>query len=201
MRRGPGYPTSLGLIGLLLLAGCGGGDSREAANEEAPTGEAPAAEAASAPAPATQDAPLTVEDIARWEKGMAAELTAVKAAGARLAAAKTGEDTLSAVMDVQEMATTPIGAEAAGVDPDRYRALRSDLSAAVSYLTPHLGGIDTTLLSPAQREEMRKMNAAQLTTIAARVPPALVEALKPKAEALRKQDLELAGARLKSAGM
>jgi hypothetical protein len=196
MPRGPGYQTALRLLGLMLLAGCGAAGDRETVSAD---DEAPATE--TAPAPATQDAPLTVEDIGRWEKGMAAELAAVKAAGAKLAEARTGEDTLAAVMDVQEMATTPIGAKAAGMDPDRYRAMRSDLSAAVSYLAPHLGGIDTTLLSSEQREELRKMNAAQLTTIAARVPPALVEALKPKAEAMRRQDLELAGARLKSAGM
>jgi hypothetical protein len=87
------------------------------------------------------------------------------------------------------------------VDPERYNALRSDLSAAVSYLAPHVGGIDTTMLSPAQREEMRQMNAAQLQQMEARVPPPVVEALRPKAEALRKQDLELTGARLKGAGM
>ena len=200
MRRGTGNPTPLRLLAILLLAACGGGGDRDAARGDASAGDAPAAESP-APAPATRDEPLEIEDIERWEKGLAAELAAVKEAGSRLAGAKTGEDTLSAIMGVQEMATTPIGAKAAGVDPDRYRALRSDLSAAVSYLTPHLGGIDTTLLSPEQREEMRRMNAAQLTTMAARVPPALVEALKAKAEALRKQDLELAGARLKSAGM
>ena len=132
---------------------------------------------------------------------MAAELAAVQEAGAKLESAKTGEDTLSALMGVQEMTTTPAGARAAGVDGERYKAVRSDLSAATSYLTPHLGGIDTTMLSPAQRDEMRQMNAAQLKQLEGRVPAEVVEALKPRAEALRKKDLELAGARLKSAGM
>jgi hypothetical protein len=104
-------------------------------------------------------------------------------------------------MGVQEMTTTPVGARAAGVDEERYRVVRSDLSAATAYLTPHLGGIDTTMLSPAQREEMRQMNAAQLKQLEGQVPSEVVEALKPKAEALRKKDLELTGARLKGAGM
>jgi hypothetical protein len=142
-----------------------------------------------------------VEDIERWEKGMAAELAAVQEAGGKLSSAKTGEDTLSALMGVQEMTTTPVGARAAGVDEERYRLVRSDLSAATAYLTPHLGGIDTTMLSPAQREEMRQMNAAQLKQLEGQVPSEVVEALKPKAEALRKKDLELTGARLKGAGM
>ena len=45
------------------------------------------------------------------------------------------------------------------------------------------------------------MNAAQLKQLEGRVPADVVEALKPKAEALRKQEIELAGARLKGAGM
>ena len=132
---------------------------------------------------------------------MAAELAAVQEAGTKLKSAKSGEDTLSALMGVQEMTTTPVGAEAAGMDQERYKTVRSNLAAAVAYLTPHLGGIDTTMLSPAQREEMRQMNAAQLKQMEGRVPAEVVEALKPKAEALRKKDLELTGARLKGAGM
>jgi hypothetical protein len=192
----PGY-----FLTILLLAGCGGGgDQRDSGEEAAADAPAPAEEPAGDPAgPAA--APLTTEDIGRWEKGMAAELAAVQEAGEKLVSARTGEDTLSAIMGVQEMSTMPIGAKAAGVDPERYNALRSDLSAAVSYLAPHVGGIDTTMLSPAQREEMRQMNAAQLQQMEARVPPPVVEALRPKAEALRKQDLELTGARLKGAGM
>jgi len=195
------YRTPLCLLPLLLLAGCGG-DARK--------DEPPAGAAAGAPAPASDPSgqpgdpvstPLSVEDIERWQKGMAAELAAVQAAGAKLASARSGEDTLSAMMGVQEMTTTPVGARAAGVDEERYKTMRSNLSAAVAYLTPHLGGVDTTLLSVAQREEMRQMNAAQLHRLEGTVPAAVVEALKPKAEALRKQEIALAGARLKGAGM
>jgi hypothetical protein len=205
MLRAIPFRTPLRLLTIVFLAGCGGGPGKDEAHDEA---VAEAGGDGAAPAPDTagksgspSSAPLAVEDIARWEKGMAAELAAVQEAGAKLKSAKTGEDTLSALMGVQEMTTTPVGARAAGVDEERYSALRSDLSAATSYLTPHLGGIDTTLLSPAQREEMRQMNAAQLKQMEGRVPAGVVEALKPKAEALRKKDLELAGARLKGAGM
>jgi hypothetical protein len=160
-------------------------------------GDAPKDDSAADPT----SAPLSVGDIERWEKGMAAELAAVRGSGAKLASARTGEDTLSALMGVQEMTTTAVGAEAAGVDQERYQTVRSNLAAAVAYLTPHLGGIDTTMLSVAQREEMRQMNAAQLKQLEGAVPPEVVEALKPKAEALRKKELELAGARLKGAGI
>jgi hypothetical protein len=203
MLRALPFRTPLRLLTVLLLAGCGGGEGKEETQDEpAAAGDAPAP----APDAASQtghpsSAPLAVEDIERWEKGMAAELAAVQEAGAKLESAKTGEDTLSALMAVQEMTTTPVGARAAGLDEERYNVVRSDLSAAVGYLTPHLGGIDTTMLSRAQRQEMRQMNAAQLKQLEGRVPAEVVEALKPKAEALRKKTLELAGARLKGAGM
>jgi len=205
MLRAFPFRTPLGLLTLVFLAGCGGGPGKDEAHDEA---VADAAGDAPAPAPdaagqsgSPSSAPIAVEDIERWEKGMAAELAAVQAAGVKLSSAKTGEDTLTALMGVQEMTTTPVGARAAGVDEERYRVVRSDLSAATAYLTPHLGGIDTTMLSPAQREEMRQMNAAQLKQLEGRVPAEVVEALKPKAEALRKKDLGLTGARLKGAGM
>jgi hypothetical protein len=205
MLRAVPFWTPLHLLTLLFLAGCGGGEGQKETHDAAAAGAA-----GDAPAPApdaasqsgnSSSAPLSVDDIERWEKGMAAELAAVQEAGAKLESAKTGEDTLSALMAVQEMTTTPAGARAAGVDEERYNVVRSDLSAAVAYLTPHLGGIDTTMLSPAQRDEMRQMNAAQLKQLEGRVPAEVVEALKPKAEALRKKTLELAGARLKGAGM
>jgi hypothetical protein len=147
------------------------------------------------------NAPVTVADIDSWQKGMAAELEAVRAAGARLKEAKTGDDTLSAMMGLQEMATREAGAKAAGLDVERYKFVNSELSAATSYLTPALGGIDTTMLSPAQRDELRQSNADQLKQMEDRVPADVVEALKPRAAELRKQTLELAGERLKSAGV
>jgi hypothetical protein len=201
MLRAFPFRTPLRLLTVVLLAGCGGGAAKdEAVADAAGDASGPAPDAAGQSG-SPSSAPLSVEDIGRWEKGMAAELAAVQKAGAKLKSAKTGEDTLSALMGVQEMTTTPVGARAAGVDEERYGVVRSDLSAATAYLTPHLGGIDTTMLSPAQREEMRQMNAAQLKQMEGRVPAEVVEALKPKAEALRKKDLELAGARLKGAGM
>jgi hypothetical protein len=195
------FQTPASLFTMLLVAACGGSaDNGESQDEAAADAPAPASDPSNEPASPT-NAPLSVEDIERWEKGRAAELAAVQEAGKKLGTAKTGEDTLSAVMGVQEMTTRAVGARAAGLDEERYNVVRSELSSAVAYLTPHLGGIDTTMLSPAQREEMRQMNAAQLKQMEARVPAAVIEALKPKAEALRKKDMELAGARLKSAGM
>jgi hypothetical protein len=144
---------------------------------------------------------VTVPDIDSWQKGMAAELEVVRAAGTKLKEAKTADDTLSAMMGMQEMATQEAGAKAAGLELERYKFVNSELSAAVSYLTPQLGGIDTTMLSPAQRDELRESNAAQLKQMEDRVPADVVEALRRRAPELRKQSLGLAAERLKSAGV
>ena len=92
---------------------------------------------------------------------MAGELEAVHAAAAKLKDAKTGDDTLTAMMGVQDMATSEAGAKAAGVDEERYKLIRSNLSAAASYLAPTIGGVDTTMLSADQRAEMKRTNQVQ----------------------------------------
>lgn len=198
--------AALACVLVLILTACGGGDSDT--DEAAPPVDAEArAEQANEPAQqapeatAGTNAPVTVADIGSWQKGLAAELEAVRAAGARLKEAKTSDDTLSAMMGLQEMATWEAGAKAAGLDVERYKFVNSELSAATSYLTPALGGIDTTMLSPAQRDELRQSNADQLKQMEDRVPADVVEALKPRAAELRKQVLELAGERLKNAGV
>lgn len=193
-------------LALTVLTACGGRDSAD--QDHSPSAEAPAGgeAAATTAAPAADpsaaiNAPLTVADIDLWQKGMASELEAVRAAGAKMKGAKTGEDTLSAMMGVQEMTTIAAGAQAAGVEQERYKVIRSNLSAAASYLMPALGGIDTTMLSPAQRTELKQMNETQLKQLEGIVPTDVVAALRPRAAELRKQDLELVGARLKGAGM
>jgi hypothetical protein len=210
MYRSPGLrATSAGLLSFLLFTACGKKDAQP--DTSAATGSSSEDSAAqpqpsmnpqpSEPAANPTVVPLTKDDIARWEKGMDGELQAVKEAGAKLKVARNGEDTLNAMMGVQEMGTVEAGAKAAGVDPERYKFIRSNLSAVVGYLTPTLGGIDTTNLPPAQRDELRKGNEAQLQRMQQEVPADVVEALKPRAVELRKKNMELVGARLKGAGI
>lgn len=200
----PRIACSLLLI-VPLVFGCGGKDDDRAAEDGdgmAAADSAPAStDQAQAPAANPITVPLTAADIERWDKGMAGELKAIEEAGAKIKSARSGEDTLSAMMGVQEMATIGAGAQAAGLEQERYKFVRSNLSAVVAYLTPSQGGIDTTLLSQAQRDEMRQMNESQIQRMQAEVPADVVEALKPRAVELRKKDLELVAARLKGAGM
>ncbi|HYC32815.1 MAG TPA: hypothetical protein VEB59_11045 [Gemmatimonadales bacterium] len=199
------YRSAAALLLLASLAACGGEKPAPDAQTDAAEAEAaPSAEAATPPpAPSHHPdvAPVTVEDIDRWQKGMAGELEAVKAATERMKAARNGEDSMSAMMAVQETSTREAGAKAAGVDVERYGVIRSHLSEATSYMTPELGGIDTTMLSQEQREEMKRLNESQLERMQETVPENVLEALRPRASELRKQELTLVGARLKGAGM
>jgi hypothetical protein len=186
-----------------LLVGCGGGDAAKddaAADPAAEATQSEAAPAEAAPPANPSNTPLAVEDIDRWAKGMEAERKAVQEAGVKLKDAKTGEDTLNAMMGVQEMTTVEPGAAAAGVDRERYLFVRTNLSAAASYLAPEIGGIDPSTLSPEMRAELQKGNEAQLAQIADAVPAEVVTALKPRATELRTKDLELVAARLRAAG-
>jgi hypothetical protein len=200
--------ASAGLLAVGLLFACGRKDAQPDVSADTASGEESAAQdTSSSAAPAAQptgtptSAPLTPADIERWTKGIDGELQAVREAGAKLKSARTSDDTLNAMMGVQEMATVDAGAKAAGVDPERYKFIRSNLSAVVGYLTPSLGGIDTTSLPQAQRDELRKGNEAQIQRMQQEVPADVVDAVKPRAAELRKKDMELVAARLKGAGM
>lgn len=200
--------ASAGLLAVGLLLACGRKDARPDVSADTASSEESAAQGtSSSDAPAAQptgnpsSAPLTPADIERWTKGMDGELQAVREAGAKLKSARTSDDTLNAMMGVQEMATVDAGAKAAGIDPERYKFIRSNLSAVVGYLTPSLGGIDTTSLPQAQRDELRKGNEAQIQRMQQEVPADVVDAIKPRAAELRKKDMELVAARLKGAGM
>ena len=147
----------------LILAACGGKDPDSSTDDESASADS-AAEAAtpqsetvspgqtSEPAANAVTAPLTRDDIARWEKGIEGEMDAVRQASTKLQNARTGEDTIAAMMGVQEMATLEAGAGAAGLEPERYKFVRSNLSAVVQILTPALGGM--------QRVESRRAGAA-----------------------------------------
>jgi hypothetical protein len=202
-------PTLIVLTSFLVF-GCGrrdadtaSADSAAAADtaESADTVATGSAKGRTAePAEASSRA-LTVDDIGRWEKGLAGEMQAVQEAANKLKAARTQEDTLNALMAPQESETASAGAQAAGLDEERYKFVRSKLSDVVAHLAPLELGMDTTMIPQAQRDQLRSEHESYLKQTAWAVPTEVVEALKPRAAELRKKDLELVGARLKAAGM
>lgn len=215
----PSIPRVLGfiLVPTVLMSGCGekkadtasadsaaAADSAAMAAAETDTAAAPSDTGATQPAGTSGDAssrPLTVADIERWEKGLAGEMRAVQDAAAKMKNARTQEDTLNAIMAPQESETAAAGAQAAGLDEQRYKLIRSEFSEVLRSLAPLAMFSDTTQIPPAQREEFRKQGEDYLKQMESRVPAEVVEALRPRAAELRKKDLELAGARLKAAGV
>ena len=146
-------------------------------------------------------APLTVGDIDKWQRGMEAELKAVQEAGVKLKNAKTSQDTLEAMMGANEMNTLEAGAKAAGLDVERYKFVRTNLSAATGALSPIEMEMNTKEMPASMIDEMNKGRAATLERMAVDVPAPVVEALRARAASLRKQDMTLVGERLKASGI
>jgi hypothetical protein len=196
------------LAAATVVAGCARSDKSDTAS----TDSTPAASDSAASAPTTAAAPsasssaantaasLTADDIDRWQKGMDAELEAVKKAGADLAAAKTSNDSLSAIMAANEMGTLAAGAKGAGVDEKRYQLIRTTLSPLVGELAPIEQQMDVSKLPAAAVAQLKKSREASAAQATAGLSPELVEALEPRAAALRKQSMALTGERLKAAG-
>lgn len=187
-----------------VAAACGRSEQADTADSAAAADSAVSTSAAPAPTPSPANntpASLSADDVDRWQKGMDAELEAVKKAGADLKAAKTSSDTMSAMMAANDMSTRAAGAKAAGVDEERYQLIRTTLSSVVGQMAPLEQEMDVSKLPAASVAELKKGREAGLAQATAELSPALVDALKPRAAALRKQDLTLTAERLKASGM
>ncbi len=189
---------------LATLAACGGDASEEAADTLAAIeGDQSAMTApTSDPAAATaSDAPVTVEDIDRWQRGMAAELEAVRAAEERLARATTGTDSVDAIFDANDTATREEGARGAGVDEARYGRIGSTFSGIVRYMVPLSAEMDVSAMPAEMQEQMQAGREQSLARASEGVPPEVLEALRERAAELRRQEMELVGARMRAAGI
>jgi hypothetical protein len=189
-------------LAAILAAGCGGKkpsvdpDTVAAADSAPPAPSSPAAQPAAQPS----DVPLTVADIARWRQGMDAELKAVQDAEQKKKASKNGDDSLSALMAMTEMSTTPIGAKAAGVDENRYKVIRSTFEETVAQLTPPAAeGMDTAQMPASLRAEYAKGREQTLARLSSSLAPGVIDSLRPHALELRKQSIALAAERVKGA--
>ena len=213
-------------LALAFPLACGKGDDAEAeagdtaaatADEAAAEGgEASTAAAppppADAPNPVT--APLAAEDFDRYERGLTAEIAAVRKAIADRRAAKSSTDSLSAQFAALESGTQEAGAQAAGVPVDRYRHIHQELGSTISarVMNPTMlkNLPDSAAIKdlPAERQEearknMREMRAAFSDSAAYhRIPPELQDAFKARASA-RLDTLwkELFALRMQAAGI
>jgi len=128
------------LVSTLQLTACAKSDNADAGNDSATAAEAPAANTTpAAPVTATEttaEASMTVSDIDRWQRGMDAELAAVRELGTKLKTARNSTDTMSVIFGVDETATRARGARAVGLDENRCGLVRSTLSSVVRYMVP-----------------------------------------------------------------
>ena len=147
----------------LLAAGACTAEDRQPASGSGRV-DRPASDAAQQPATgAPQDAPATFTeaDLDAFERGLRREIEAVRAAQKRSGTAKTAEERGAAFQDSFEHATMPLGAEAAGLPLDRYRAIRETVMRTFRILD-FQGTIDGPMqmdmsrASAAQKEELSR---------------------------------------------
>jgi hypothetical protein len=114
------------LVVLVLIvctsAGCGS-SSTEPESTAASTGAAASASPA-ATGTSTEAIVLTAADLAALQRGVEKEIDAVRAAQEQSASATTAQARGQAIQAAFETATIPLGAAAAGLSLERYRAVR-----------------------------------------------------------------------------
>jgi hypothetical protein len=183
---------------------CGGKKSADAAASDSAAAAAPSTTTPVATTPASNqstDTPLEVADIDRWQRGMHGELEAVHKAGESMRNAKNTNDSTAAMFAANETATVGAGASAAGVSESRYQTIRTTLGALAAELAPIEAEMDVSKMPAAAVDQLKKSREASAAQSAANLPPALVDALKPRAAELRKQSLALLAERMKAAGL
>ena len=208
MRMTRSRSISLAVLSLVAVAACGHSrdaatDSTAAATDSTPPATAPSTSAAVTPASssaASTDAPITVADIDAWQKGMTAELTAVQDAGTARQNAKNATDTLNAMFGANDMSTRPAGAKGAGMSEARYQYVSNKLSSIVGNLSPVEAEMNMKDMPESFRKQMQESREQSATQEMAGMAPDVQAALRTRAADLRKQSLELAGARLRAAG-
>lgn len=148
---------------LLLATGACTSDDGRPASEDMRV-ERPESEAAEQDATGGRDdipVTFTEADLDAFERGLRREVEAVRAAQRRSGTAKTPEGRGAAIQDAFEHATMPIGAEAAGLPLDRYRAIRETVMRTFRILD-FQGTIDGPMqmdlsrASAAQKEELSR---------------------------------------------
>jgi hypothetical protein len=116
------------IVGALIFAiaggACGGGNE----NQETSTADAPARGGSE------KAVAFTEADLDKFERGLRAEIDAVKAAQKRAASATTAQERGDAMQAQWEEATIPTGAEASGLSDARYRDVRGTVNRVLTTL-------------------------------------------------------------------
>lgn len=193
---------------LLLLAACGGNADRPRPEDAVATAETAAARDDTAPAGAASAEPafvLRAADVEVYRRGMQREREVLLDARQRLGGARSANDTMNILLEVQPAPLQREGARAAGVSEDRYRRVADAINGVLA--KREMGGAmqsqmaqaaaDTLDMPPELRarvrEGLRQSEAAWGDPYAG---------LTPEAEqALRAHEAELAQLRAEVIGL
>ena len=158
-------PVALSVL-LLAAAACGGTD--QPADESVDTTAAGAGSTASPDlatgSSADAAAPLTSDDIDRYDRGLRAELQAMRDAKTHLTDARTGMDSVQALAEAGNV--DEAGARGAGVSVDRYRVLEERLGGALARRVMGPGmqqmaaSIDTSDIANMPAEQQAQLRAS-----------------------------------------
>ena len=184
MRRHHLARTMHGIALLILTAACGN-DSKtadQAGSESSPSGssaESPAGGAASEKA-----AELTAGDLDAYARGLARETELVRAAQDRGRTATTPEARGEAQQAQWEDQTIPEGAKAAGLSPERYRAVRTTVHDTFRWLDfqGKIDGpmqLDTANVTPDMKQKFTRDPFAELSPPSRAALQAMMDRLVP----------------------
>lgn len=163
---------------LLISAACGGSD--QTPDQSASTADESVA--SSSTSPESGVAALTEDNLAALERGLRREAEAVRTAQQRASEATTPQQRGEAIQASFETATIPLGAEAAGLSVDDYRAVRETVDTILRTLDVQ-GKIDGPMsMDFSQVDEATKQRL--LRDPLADLPPSSVAAFRARMDGL-----------------
>jgi hypothetical protein len=172
-------------IALLAITAACGSDSKTAdqpAAESSPSATTTDARVAGAPASAAAE--LTAADLDAYARGLARETELVRAAQERARTASTPQARGEAQQAQWEDQTIPEGAKAAGLSPDRYRAVRGTVHRTFQWLDfqGKIDGpmeLDTAHASPDMKQQFARDPFAELSPDSRAALQAMMDRLVP----------------------
>ena len=172
-------------VALIMIAAACGGDSKPA--DQSGEGTTPAAASSgttSAGGPARGAAELSTADLDAYARGIARETELVRAAQERGRTAATPQARGEAQQAQWEDQTIPEGAKAAGLSPERYRAVRSTVHRTFQWLDfqGKIDGpmeLDTAHASAEMKEQFTRDPFAELSPDSRAALQAMMDRLVP----------------------
>ena len=172
-------------IALLILTAACGSDSKTAdqtAAESSPSGSSAGATASGASSAAAAE--LTAADLDAYARGLARETELVRAAQERARTATTPQARGEAQQAQWEDQTIPEGAKAAGLSPERYRAVRTTVHRTFQWLDfqGKIDGpmeLDTAHATPDMKQQFTRDPFAELTPPSRAALQAMMDRLVP----------------------